>query len=98
MHEKGLLHLKRVNRYAHMFFESFVDHIQEARKSMNSDLDVNSKEKRFLMVYCDAIKPNVTGFITTRLLYVMPYDDESMTKHHHERVSNISYSKIEKKT
>lgn len=56
-----------------------------------------SPHRRFIMIYCDAITPQIVGPKRTRLIYMTPIDEYTRTHLKQEIVTNVHFFRLEKK-
>lgn len=89
MQKARVSHLQKNNIIIHRFIKKFVSKVVDRVTEMRLPSLI---QPRFLFLYCDAIKPQITGVRTTRLLYATPYEGSE----YHEKVVNIQYFRIEK--
>lgn len=98
-------HLHMTNDLIHRTIENFVGTVQNeiAKMRIAKEIPVELPSKRFLFIYCDAVTGQLSGPNRLKLLYVTPFDSfvHNVTKEKmflNERIENIQYVRIEKKT
>lgn len=91
-------HLESTNKMVVRYIRQFITIVQEEVEKMRNakEFAVETPPKRFIFIYCDAIKPQQVGARKARVLFTLPTKGGEGRYFVHDFVQNIQYCRVEK--